>query len=86
MAQEVNNQLIQPQDLSRTLENAMHVFKNGNHEKLPDLLTDAGHLLMKASKKFTPTQLVLAVAAVAIAAIFVVSKVEDDIDFHRESA
>ncbi len=86
MAQGTNNQLIQPQDLSRTLENAMHVFKNQDHAKLPDLLQDAGNLLMKASKKLTPKQLVLAVAAVAVAAIFVVSNIDEDIDFHREAA
>ena len=76
MSQENIGSLIQPADFSRTLENAMHVFKEGNHEKLPDLLQDAGNLLMKASKKLSPTQLVLAVAAIAIATIFVVSKIE----------
>jgi len=78
--------LIQPADFSRTLENVMHVFKEGNHEKLPDLLQDAGNLLMKASKKLTPTQLVLAVAGVAVAAIFVVSRIDGEVDFHRDAA
>jgi hypothetical protein len=86
MSQENIGSLIQPADFSRTLENAMHVFKEGNHEKIPDLLQDAGNLLMKASKKLTPTQLVLAVAAIAIATIFVVSKIEDNIDFHQDAA
>jgi hypothetical protein len=86
MAQENIGSLIQPADFSRTLENAMHVFKEGNHDKLPDLLQDAGNLLMKASKKLTPTQLVLAVAAIAIATIFVVSKIEDNIDSHQDAA
>ena len=80
------NSLIQPQDFSRTLENAMHVFKEGNHERLPDLLQDAGHLLMKASKKLSTRQLVMAVAAVAVVTIFVVAKIEDDVDFHRDAA
>lgn len=80
------NSLIQPQDFSRTLENAMHVFKEGNHERLPDLLQDAGNILMKASKKLTPKQLVLAVAVIAVATIFVVSNIDDDIDFHRDAA
>lgn len=86
MSQENIGSLIQPADFSRTLENAMHVFKEGNHEKLPDLLQDAGNLLMKASKKLSPTQLVLAVAAIAIATIFVVSKIEDSIDLHQDAA
>ena len=86
MSQENIGSLIQPADFSRTLENAMHVFKEGNHEKLPDLLQDAGNLLMKASKKLSPTQLVLAVAAIAIATIFVVSKIEDNIDLHQDAA
>ncbi|WP_051359700.1 hypothetical protein [Adhaeribacter aquaticus] len=82
-----NNQLIQPEDLSRTVENALHVFRQGNHDKLPDLLQDAGNLLYKASKKLTPTQLVLAVAAVAVATIFVVSQIEDgNLDFHNQAA
>jgi hypothetical protein len=86
MAEESLGSLIQPADFSRTVENAMHVFKDRNHDKIPDLLQDAGNLLMKASKRLTPTQLVLAVAAVAIATIFVVSKIDDEIDFHRGAA
>jgi hypothetical protein len=86
MNQGASNQLIQPQDLSRAFENAMHVFKNGDHGKLPDLLQDAGHLLMKASKKLTPRQLVLAVAGIAVVAIFVVSRIDDDFDMHNQAA
>jgi hypothetical protein len=86
MAQESLVSLIQPADFSRTVENAMHVFKDSNHDKIPDLLQDAGNLLVKASKKMTPTQLVLAIAAIAIATVFVVSKVEGEIDFHRGAA
>ena len=82
-----NNSLLQPQDLSRAFENAMHVFKDGNHEKLPELLQDTGHLLMKASKKLTPRQLIMAVAAIAVVAIFVVSRVaDDDSDGHHQAA
>lgn len=87
MDQANNNSLVQPQDLSRAFENAMHVFKDGRHEKLPDLLQDTGHLLMKASKKLTPRQLVLAVAAVAVVAIFVVSRIADDEEnTHQQAA
>lgn len=86
MAQESLVSLIQPQDFSRAVENAMYVFKDQNHDKIPDLLQDAGNLLLKASKRLTTTQLVLAIAAVAIATVFVVSKVEGEIDFHRGAA
>jgi hypothetical protein len=82
-----NNSLVQPQDLSRAFENAMHVFKDGRHDKLPELLQDTGHLLMKASKKLTPKQLVMAVAAIAVVAIFVVSRMDDvDSDVHAHAA
>ncbi|MDB5263117.1 MAG: hypothetical protein JWQ14_2398 [Adhaeribacter sp.] len=87
MDQANNNSLVQPQDLSRAFENAMHVFKDGRHDKLPDLLQDTGHLLMKASKKLTPRQLVLAVAAVAVVAVFVVSRIADDEEnTHQQAA
>jgi hypothetical protein len=81
-----NNSLLQPQDLSRAFENAIHVFKDGRHEKLPDLLQDTGHLLMKASKKLTRGQLVLAVAAIAVVAVFVVSRIADDAHEHQQAA
>ena len=71
---------IKPEDFSKTLENVMHVFQHGNHEKLPDLLQDAGNLLMKASKKLSTTQLVLTVAALAIGVIFVAKRVEAELD------
>ena len=84
---QANNSLVQPQDLSRTFENAIHVFKDGRHDKLPELLQDTGHLLMKASKKLSPKQLVMAVAAVAVVAIFVVSRLEDnDSEQHSQAA
>jgi hypothetical protein len=86
MAQESLVSLIHPQEFSRVVENAMYVFKDQNHDKIPDLLQDAGNLLVKASKRLTPTQLVLAIAAVAIATVFVVSKIEGEIDFHRDAA
>ncbi|GEO02820.1 MULTISPECIES: hypothetical protein [Adhaeribacter] len=86
MDQANNTSLVQPQDLSRAFENVMHVFKDGNYEKLPDLLQDTGHLLMKASKKLTPRQMVLAVAAVAVVTIFVVARAADDNDEHHQAA
>jgi len=86
MDQANNTSLVHPQDLSRAFENAMHVFKDGKYEKLPDLLQDTGHLLMKASKKFTPKQMILAVAAVAVVAVVIVSRMDDDYEVHTEAA
>lgn len=71
---------IQPEDFSKTLENVMHVFQHGHTERLPDLLQDAGNLLMKASRKLSTTQLVLAVAALSVAVIFVAKRVEAELD------
>ncbi len=78
--QQLEQLKIQPEDLSKAFENVMHVFQQGNTERLPDLLQDAGNLLMKASRKLTTTQLVLAVAAVAIGVIFVAKRVEAELD------
>ncbi len=50
----------------------MHVYQ-GKHDVLPELLSDAGAMLLKARQKMTPVQLILSVAAVAIGAIVLVS-------------
>lgn len=67
-----STQLVQPKDFARTVESIMHVYQ-GNHDVLPELLSDAGRLLLKARQKMTPTQLVLSVAAAAIGAIVLVT-------------
>ena len=74
-----NNMNIEPEDISRVFQNSLHVVQ-GHHDVLPDLLNDTGHLLMKASKKLTTTQLILIVAGVAIASIFVAKKMDVDLD------
>ena len=61
-------QLLQPQDMSRTIESAMHVLQ-GNREKLPDLLQDIGNIIVRASRKLTTTQLILAAGALTIGAV-----------------
>ena len=71
--------LIQPEDLSRTLESAMHVFQYGHTERLPDLLQDTGNLLVKASKRMSTTQLVIAVGVIAIGVIFAVKRIEEEL-------
>lgn len=70
---------IEPEDISRVFQNTLHVVQ-GHHDVLPDLLSDAGNLLMKASKKLTTTQLILVVAGIAVATIFVAKKVEEQMD------
>ncbi len=78
------DQLFKPQDLSRTVENAMNLFQ-GRHEALPELLKDAGTFLTRASKKFTPKQLILAVGGLAVAAILVVTYLENKDDHSGEN-
>ncbi len=63
-------QLLQPHDMSRTVESAMHVFQ-GRHDKLPDLMQDLGHIIVKATRRLTTTQLILATGALTIGAILV---------------
>ncbi len=84
--QQLEHLSIQPEDFSKALENVMHVFQKGNHDKLPDLLQDAGNLLMKASHRFTTTQLVLSVAALAMGIIFVAKRIEDSNDHQNQAA
>lgn len=63
-------QLLQPHDMSKTVESAMHVFQ-GRHEKLPELLHDVGNLVLKGARKMTTPQLILAAGAATIGAILV---------------
>ncbi len=60
--------LLQPHDMSKTVESALHVMQ-GKHDKLPDLMQDVGHLLVKATRRFTTTQLILAAGALTIGAV-----------------
>lgn len=50
---------VNPQDISKTFENALHLYR-GNHDKLPELLRDAGTLLLKFSRRLSTPQLILA--------------------------
>lgn len=62
--------MLHPQDMSRTVESALHVFQ-GNHEKLPELMQDVGHIILKAARRFTTTQLILTAGALTISAILI---------------
>lgn len=53
-----------PQEISKTFENALHLYR-GDHDKLPELLKDAGTLLIKFSRKLSTPQLILAIGVVA---------------------
>ncbi len=65
-----------PEDIARTFEAAVNVFQ-GKTEHMDDLLKNGGVLLRKVSKNFSSTQLILAVAALAVVSIVVVKKVAD---------
>jgi len=67
---------VQPEDIARTFEAAVNVFQ-GKTEHMDDLLKNGGTLLRKVSKNFTSTQMILAVAALAVVSIVVVKKVAD---------
>ena len=72
---------VKPQEISRTFENALHLYR-GDHEKLPELLQDAGALLLKFSKKLSTPQLILAIGivacGVALVAVNIAKQQEED--------
>ena len=76
MDSQIEQQLekIMPEDLARTFESAYHVLVQGNHDHMDDLLKNGGVLLRKAAQRFTPTQMVLGVAALATVAIVLISR------------
>ncbi|GAB3331452.1 hypothetical protein GCM10027511_40200 [Hymenobacter humi] len=76
MESQIEQQLekIMPEDLARTFESAYYVLIQGQHEHMDDLLKHGGTLLRKAAQKFTPTQMVLGVAALATVAIVIISR------------
>ena len=68
---------ILPEDLARTFESAYYVFQ-GKTEHVDDLLKHGGVLLRKASNKFTPNQMVIGIAALAVVAVVLISRANDD--------
>lgn len=73
--------LLQPHDMSRTVESALHVFQ-GRTEKLPELMQDLGQIIMKASRRFTTTQLIVAAGALTVGAVLLTKfgPISDDMD------
>ena len=68
---------ILPEDIARTFEAAVNVFQ-GKSDHMDDLLKNGGTLLRKASKNFSSTQLILAVAALAVVSIVVINRASQD--------
>ena len=77
--------VLQPHDMSRTVESAMHVFQ-GHHDKLPELMHDVGNIILKATKKFTTTQLILAAGALTIGAVLLARYSEEDEEYNYQQA
>jgi hypothetical protein len=64
-------------DITRTFEAAVNVFQ-GKPEHMDDLLKNGGVLLRKVTKRFSPTQLILTVAGLAVVAIVVINRAEQN--------
>ena len=79
MEAQIEKQLekILPEDLARTFESAYHVFQ-GDHDRIDDLLQNGGVLLRKAAQRFTPTQMVLGIAAIAAVAVVLINRATSD--------
>ena len=79
MEAQIEKQLdkILPEDLARTFESAYHVFQ-GKTEHVDDLLKNGGVLLRKAAQRFTPTQMILGIAALAAVAVVLINRASDD--------
>ncbi|WP_018477374.1 hypothetical protein [Pontibacter roseus] len=69
--------LVQPHDMSKTVESAMHVFQ-GRREKLPELLHDVGTLVLQGARRMSTTQLILAAGAVTLGAVLIAKYVADE--------
>ena len=79
MEAQIEKQLdkILPEDLARTFESAYHVFQ-GKTEHVDDLLKNGGVLLRKAAQRFTPTQMVIGIAAIAVVAVVLINRATED--------
>lgn len=79
MEAQIEKQLekILPEDLARTFESAYHVFQ-GKTEHVDDLLKNGGILLRKATQRFTPTQMIIGIAAIAVVAVVLIKRASED--------
>jgi hypothetical protein len=79
---------VRPHEISKTFENALHLYR-GDHEKLPELLKDAGALLLRFSRKLSTPQLILAVGIVACGVALVavnIAKQQEDMEREKSGA
>ena len=85
MEAQIEKQLekILPEDLARTFESAYHVFK-GNHDHMEDLLKHGGSLLRKVAQRFSSTQIIVGIAALAAVAVVLIRRA--DVDDHEGEA
>lgn len=79
MEAQIEKQLekILPEDLARAFESAYHVFQ-GNHDHMDDLVKHGGVLLRKAAQRFSPTQMIVGIAALAAVAVLLINRATDD--------
>ncbi|GAB3299755.1 hypothetical protein [Hymenobacter tenuis] len=70
---------IAPDEIINALQAGYKVFK-GEQDQLDDFLKHSGHLLRKASQRFTTTQLIVGIAVVASLAIIVAAKAAEAAD------
>jgi hypothetical protein len=68
---------ILPEDIARTFEAALNVFQ-GKTEHMDELLKNGGTLLRKVSKNFTPTQMILGVAGLAVVSIILINRASSE--------
>lgn len=76
--------LLQPTDMSRTVEAALHVYQ-GRHEKLPELMQDVGTIILRATKRFSTTQLIVATGLLTVGAVLL-TKYGSNMDMEFEEA
>ena len=68
-----------PEDLSRVVESMMHVYQ-GNHDHLPDLLSNAGKLVVKVGRRLSTTQLLMIGGLLIVGTLLAVRQVATDDD------
>lgn len=70
---------ILPEDIINTLQSGYKVFQ-GEHDQFDDMIKHSSTLLRKASRSFTPVQLVIGIALLATVAVIAVAKTAEALD------
>lgn len=78
MSDKIERQIeaILPEDLARTFESGYHVLQ-GSSDHVEDLMKHGSVLLRKAAQRFSPTQMVVGIAALAAVAVFLIGQATD---------